>query len=928
MKSKRKMLAALMSAMMCMSAMSFVGCAGKGLQHVDAVEATCTTDGHTEYYTGGGKYYSDASGKNEITYESTVIPASGHTAKTGWSTSDAQHWHDCSVCGKPADDKQNHVLGEWVYDVPPTATTPGEGHKECSVCEFKTVKETVPPTGGAEDSLTHVPALSATCERQGNIEYWTDGEKCYSDRDGKNEISRESTVLERAPHTPETEWNSDDPTGHWHDCSVCGKPADAKQPHSLGEWVYDKQPSATETGLRHKECACGYATEPETVPTLGTVTHHTAAASTCTVHGNIEYWEKNGNTYSDAACTQAISSASTELPLDPDNHVSTAVWDSDGTQHWHKCPDCAAVIGEKTAHDAYGSWTDNGTTCKRVCDCGHEDTKAHSFGSWAEDATDADKHVRECGDCGKTERETHSFGAWADSSTDPAKEERSCSVCGKTESRDKEITVTVTHHDAVAPTCTADGTIEYWEKGGKYYSDAACTNEITDISGAPALGHDYSISVFVPDANAANGGRFFKQCSHDASHKEDLVENAYYDRHVKIGETVFTAYDCYTTNKDKGVTYDVIKEAFVIDPSMFASGIAYSGNDSNNKIIIKTDADTAVASISIMGGYGHCAAEFVGNGKLTVNGSFTSEATLTVASDIEINGNYSHTANGLTVVDGTMTINGSMSVNSLTVGDASGTGSPVLNVKSTNNGISGSSVRLLSGTVNVQHDGDSQASAIDLGSKSNTFTVGENARLKVKGYTNGFYNTALDISGTVYIVDCTNACNSVNVDVKAGQFIVSASLTNGFVNGLCGDTALNITGGTVSISAYKALNNVTTVVDGGRLDVVSPEWIIEGGSVTLTSGHATIMRSSNDTNYAAFNRVSSLTVAEGFDLGIKNLAQLVYDMNDSTITVSATVTTENVTNVSQGAPSGAVINGSDGTVTPATVVIPDIPDLE
>lgn len=89
MKQKRKMLAAVMSAVMCMSAMSFVGCGGKKLQHVDAVDATCTTAGHTEYYTDGAKYYSDATGKTEITYESTVVPALGHTASSDWSTSDA-----------------------------------------------------------------------------------------------------------------------------------------------------------------------------------------------------------------------------------------------------------------------------------------------------------------------------------------------------------------------------------------------------------------------------------------------------------------------------------------------------------------------------------------------------------------------------------------------------------------------------------------------------------------------------------------------------------------------------------------------------------------------------------------------------------------------------------------------------------------------
>lgn len=48
------------------------------------------------------------------------------------------------------------------------------------------------------------------------------------------------------------------------------------------------------------------------------------------------------------------------------------------------------------------------------------------------------------------------------------------------------------HHAAVAPTCTTDGTLEYWQCNScrQYFSDSACKNRIyaTTVS---ALGHDY-----------------------------------------------------------------------------------------------------------------------------------------------------------------------------------------------------------------------------------------------------------------------------------------------------------------------------------------------------------------------------------------------------------------------------------------------------
>lgn len=51
---------------------------------------------------------------------------------------------------------------------------------------------------------------------------------------------------------------------------------------------------------------------------------------------------------------------------------------------------------------------------------------------------------------------------------------------------------TATHHDAVAATCTTDGTVAYWECGDchKTYADEALTTAIADIN-IPALGHQF-----------------------------------------------------------------------------------------------------------------------------------------------------------------------------------------------------------------------------------------------------------------------------------------------------------------------------------------------------------------------------------------------------------------------------------------------------
>lgn len=61
------------------------------LTQVKAKLATCLTEGHKAYYycAGCGKYFSDKKGENEITLDSTVLPALGH--KTSGDKKDLKH---------------------------------------------------------------------------------------------------------------------------------------------------------------------------------------------------------------------------------------------------------------------------------------------------------------------------------------------------------------------------------------------------------------------------------------------------------------------------------------------------------------------------------------------------------------------------------------------------------------------------------------------------------------------------------------------------------------------------------------------------------------------------------------------------------------------------------------------------------------------
>lgn len=63
------------------------------LTKVEAKAATCETAGNSEYYTCDcGKYFSNADGTTEITKDSWVISATGHSYSNEWTYNETHHW--------------------------------------------------------------------------------------------------------------------------------------------------------------------------------------------------------------------------------------------------------------------------------------------------------------------------------------------------------------------------------------------------------------------------------------------------------------------------------------------------------------------------------------------------------------------------------------------------------------------------------------------------------------------------------------------------------------------------------------------------------------------------------------------------------------------------------------------------------------------
>ena len=157
------------------------------LVKIDAVDATCTEAGNTEYWIciECKKRYKDSESTQEITAEDTVIAAKGHSLEkteakdaTCTEAGNTEYW-TCSVCKK--------LFGD------------GAGTTEI------TEAETVVAAKG--HSLEKTEAVDATCTKAGNIEYWTCSKcnKLYKDSEGTQEITEADTAVAAKGHNW-TEW--------------------------------------------------------------------------------------------------------------------------------------------------------------------------------------------------------------------------------------------------------------------------------------------------------------------------------------------------------------------------------------------------------------------------------------------------------------------------------------------------------------------------------------------------------------------------------------------------------------------------------------------------------------------------------------------------------------------------------------------------
>ena len=303
------------------------------------------------------------------------LDPSNHTALSGWASDETHHWKTCSACNTDIE-KSAHTFDDWIIDKEATATEAGAKCRECSVCHYKETAA-IPPVPCTHEGSTWEPANDGEhhvkkCTDCGAIieEAAHSGGAATCTKAKKCEVCGQS-YGEPSPsnHTHLSDWKFDE-TGHWKTCSACNTDIE-KSAHTLGEWVIDKEATATEAGSRHKVCTiCNYETQTETIPATGPCTHE-------------------GSTWEPA---------------------------NDGEHHVKKCADCGAELDTGEHNFAYCDNSDNSHTM--TCDvCKVSYTQEHDFSHKTVPA-DGGKHRGQCvcGAYGAAEDHTYQNG--------------SCTACG------------------------------------------------------------------------------------------------------------------------------------------------------------------------------------------------------------------------------------------------------------------------------------------------------------------------------------------------------------------------------------------------------------------------------------------------------------------------------------------------------------------
>ena len=370
-------------------------------------------------------------------------------------------------------------------------------------------------------TLKHYAAVSPTCAKAGNIEYWecTSCGKFYSDANAGTEITKEATALA------------------------------ATGVHEWDVWQVGTRATCTVQGERSHMCIICGTEETEVIPAAHKLTQRAETPATCGASGTKAhyYCEQCHKYFADEGAAKELTLNDISLPAS-ENHswsewTEPAVSCTQGGEKTRSCTVCGkkesepvAPKGHNMTHHAEVPATcgENGTKEYWSCsDCGllfADDegnselsraelviyaTQGHEWGEWtvtkAADCTHEGSRERVCDVCG--DKQTQTLDALGHEMQHHIAKEATCESAGNIEYygcgrcklnfadeegnvRHEEVEIeklahNMTHHALRESTCTQAGSVEYWSCSlcGKNYLDEN-GNTLAQDTVIPATNHE------------------------------------------------------------------------------------------------------------------------------------------------------------------------------------------------------------------------------------------------------------------------------------------------------------------------------------------------------------------------------------------------------------------------------------------------------
>ena len=324
-------------------------------------DANCTEKLNFAAHSGGAATCSAKKVCTVCNQSYGELDPSNHTALSDWTSDETGHWKTCKDCGAIIE-KTAHSGG--------TATCAEA--KRCEICNQSYGEPSPSNHTDLSDWKFDETDHWKTCNDCGAIiekTAHTGGTTTCSAKKKCEVCGEPYGGLDTSNHTALSGWASDE-THHWKTCSACNTDIE-KSAHTYGDWIIDKEATATEAGSRHKVCTiCNYETQTETIPATGPCTHE-------------------GSTWEPA---------------------------NDGVHHVKKCTNCGAELDTGEHNFAYCDNMDGFHSV--TCDvCGETRIEPHDFSHKTVPA-DGGKHRGQCV-CGAFDAvEEHTF------------ENGSCTACG------------------------------------------------------------------------------------------------------------------------------------------------------------------------------------------------------------------------------------------------------------------------------------------------------------------------------------------------------------------------------------------------------------------------------------------------------------------------------------------------------------------